>query len=144
MVQPDLVVDAVLGGRLTQVGEDRGRAGDRLVVLPGLELIAEGVQVRIGADARVAEQVPRTTRRAAGLQDRERLLRLLGLQVVRRPDTGDAGADDQHVDVFDAGRDGCCGHLRVSWWGGDVVDGLNHRADEAAQTRSKCTDMTNC
>ena len=85
MVQPDLVVDVVLGGRLAEVGQDGIGAGDRLVVLPRLELIAERVQVRIGADARVAEQVPGATRRAPGLQDRERLVRLLGLQVVPAP-----------------------------------------------------------
>ncbi len=79
VVEPDLVVQAVLGGRLTQVSEDRGRAGDRLVVLPWLELITEGVQVRIGADARVAEEIPRSAGRAPSLQDRVCLVRLLGL-----------------------------------------------------------------
>ena len=61
-----LLVDAVFGRRLAQVVEDRVGAGDRLLVLPRLELVAEGVQVRIGANARDSGTDPmcRRSRRA--------------------------------------------------------------------------------
>src|SRR3712207_8761366 len=49
------------------------RVGDRLLVPPRLELVAERVQVGVRPDAGVAEQVPGAARRLAGLQDREAL-----------------------------------------------------------------------
>ena len=99
MVEPDVAVDAVLGNRLAKVREDLVAAGDRVLVPPRLELVAEGVQVGVRADAGIGEQVPGAARRAARLQDRVRLARLLLLQVVGGADAGDACADDQHVDV---------------------------------------------
>ncbi len=58
MVVPDVVVEAVLGHGLAQVRQDPGRVGDGLLVPPRLELVTEGVQVRVGPDPRIAEQVP--------------------------------------------------------------------------------------
>ena len=98
-------------GRLAQVVQDRVGAGDGLLVLPRLELVAEGVQVGIGANAGVAEQIPGAAGGVARFEDRERLVGLLGGERVRRPDTGDAGADDQHVDVLGAVGDRCRGHI---------------------------------
>src|ERR1700712_3572613 len=41
VVEPDFAVDAVLGGRLAQIGEDLVGGGDGVVVAPRLELVAE-------------------------------------------------------------------------------------------------------
>src|SRR4051795_12880716 len=41
VVEPDLAIDTVLGGRLTQVGEDLVGGGDGVVVAPRLELVPE-------------------------------------------------------------------------------------------------------
>src|SRR6202023_4078385 len=110
--------------------------GDRVLVRPRLELVAEGVQVGVRADARITEQVPRAARRAARLQDGVRLARLLLLQVVGRADAGNAGADDQHVEVIsaDVGLAGL--GLRG---GGHGVDGPR---SAASRTSAKCTYIT--
>src|SRR5581483_7780595 len=76
VVEPDVTVDAVLSGRLTQVRQDLVGAGDRVFVLPRLELVTERVQVGVRTDAGIAEQVPGAAGGAAGLEDRVRLLRL--------------------------------------------------------------------
>ena len=136
VVEPDVAVDAVLGDRLAEVRQDLVGAGDRVLVLPRLELVAEGVKVGVRADAGVGEQIPGAARRAAGLQDRVRLVRLLLLQVVGRADAGNACADDQHVDVIsaDVGLAGL--GLRG---GGHGVDGP---CSAASRTSAKCTYIT--
>ena len=62
-------VDAVLGGGLLHVVEDRGAVGDRLRLAPGLEAVAERVHVAVGADARIAEEVPGAAHRRAPFED---------------------------------------------------------------------------
>ena len=52
----------------------------------------------------IAEQVPGAADRVARLEDRVALARALGLQVVGGADPGEAGADDQDVEVL--GRHG--------------------------------------
>ena len=84
---------------LVQVVEDLVRIGDGIVGSPGLELIAEGVQVGVRPDARVAEQVPGAADGGTAVDDGKTSARLLGHQVVAQPDSGDPGADDQHIDV---------------------------------------------
>jgi hypothetical protein len=98
-VEPDGPVDAVFLGRLAQVAEDLVRPGDRVLVTPRPELVAERVQVRVRPDAGVAEQVPRAADRPARLEDRVLLPRVLALQVVRGAEAGDPGADDEDVEV---------------------------------------------
>ena len=68
----------------------RSAVGDRLLVPPRLELVAERVQVGVRADARVAEQVPGAAGRVAGLEDRVASCRVLAPQVVGGADAGDA------------------------------------------------------
>jgi hypothetical protein len=104
VAEADRLPYAVLGDRLLEVSHDCVSAGNCLLVLPCLELVAERVQVGVGANPRVPKQIPRSTDLVAGLQDHERLARLPCLQVVGGANARDAGANDQHVDVFDAGR----------------------------------------
>jgi hypothetical protein len=103
VVVADVVADAVLVQGVAQVGQDAVTGGDRLLVLPGLEVVAEGVEVGVRPDPRVAEQVPRSAEGGAGLEHGEGLAGVLGAQVARRADTGDAGPYDEHVEVL-AGR----------------------------------------
>ena len=100
-MEVDLLVDAVLGFGLAQVGQDLVGAGDGVLVAPGLELVAEGVQVGVGANPRVTEQIPGAAGGGARLQDGVRPAWLFLLQGVGSTDARDAGADDQHVDVLD-------------------------------------------
>ena len=97
----DVLVDAVLAGRLADVGEDRGPVGDRLCLVPRLERVAEREHVRVRADAGVAEQVPRAADAPrAPRGSRSVLPGQSRLQVAGGADAGEAGADDQHVEVF--------------------------------------------
>ncbi len=99
MAEPDVLLDAVLGRGLADVIEDRWSLGDGAVLEPRLERVAEGVQVRVGADAWIAEQIPGPPDRVTRLQDQVALARLLSRQVGRGSDSGDPRADDQDVDV---------------------------------------------
>jgi hypothetical protein len=100
VAEADVPFDAVLGDRLAQVREDGLAVGDRLGVLPRLEGEAEGVHVRVGADARIAEEVPRSADVLARLEDGVRAVGAARLQVVAGADAGDPGADHQHVEVL--------------------------------------------
>ena len=104
MPEADVGAEVVLLDGLAQVGQDLVGARNRVVARPGLELVAEGVEVGVGADAGVAEEVPGAPDGVATLEDREGLLRQAGLQVIRRADPGDAGADDQDVEVVGGER----------------------------------------
>ncbi len=109
VVEAHLVVDAVFGCGLTQIGQDFVGGGDGVVVAPRLELVTEGVQIGVRADAGVAEQIPGAAGGAAGLQDGVGLVRVLFLQVVGGTDAGNAGADDEYIDMLDAADDRCGG-----------------------------------
>src|SRR5437773_397118 len=100
MVEADLLVDPVLAGGLAHVVEDRGTVGDRLRVFPGTKRVPQRVHVRVRADARIPEQVPRAADAAACLEDRVRLAGAAGLQVPAGADAGQAGPDDEYVDAL--------------------------------------------
>ena len=108
VLEPDFGVDAVLRCGLAQVGQDLVRRRDGVLVAPRLELVAEGVQIGIRSNPRIAEQIPRTAGCTARLEDGVGPVGVILLQVVRGTDAGDAGADDQDVDMLDA--DGGVGH----------------------------------
>ncbi len=99
VVEADLAVDAVLACRFADVVEDRRTVGDRLLSQPRFECVPEGVQVGVGADTRIAEEVPRPADRVTRLEDGEGALWVLLLQVVGHADAGDTGAHDDHVEV---------------------------------------------
>ncbi len=77
-----------------------GAVGQHLQLVPRPELVAEGEHVGVGADARVAEQVPGAAEALAALEDRDGLVRELGGELAGRADAGQAGADDQDVEVL--------------------------------------------
>ena len=99
-------VEVVLVDHLAEVLEDLLGAGDGRAE-PRLEPVAEGEQVAVGADARVAVRPPRAAEAVEGIEEQEGGARALLLQVDGASDAGDAGAHDEDVDVLDV-----CGHGR--------------------------------
>ncbi len=95
---PDQRSEIVLVDRLVEVIEDSRGVGDRLSIGPGLEVVPEGVQVRVGPNPRVAEQVPRTAGGIPGLENRDRLARVFGSHPAGGTDAGDPGTDDEDID----------------------------------------------
>src|SRR5262249_14188915 len=71
MAEPDLAVDAVLGRGLAHIIENARAVGDRLRLGPRLEGIAEREHVAVGADAGIAEEIPRAADRLPALEDRK-------------------------------------------------------------------------
>jgi hypothetical protein len=100
MAEADVLFDPVLARGLADVVADLLAGGDRVFVAPRLKRVPERVHVRVGADAGIAEQVPGAADRLAGLQDRVALAGAVALQVGAGADAGEAGADDQNVDVL--------------------------------------------
>ena len=115
VLQADMAIDSVLGGGLAQVRQDIGRPGNRLLVRPRLELVAVGVHVRVGADAGIAEQVPRAAGDSARFQDDVRRARAIRLQVARNTDARQAGAYDEDIHML-CGRKVMYGHSVSPEW----------------------------
>ena len=94
------MLDAVLGRGLADIVQDPRPVGDRLGLDPRLERIAQRVHVGVGADAGIAEQIPGAADAIAAFENDKALARALLLQVIARADAGQAGADDQDVEMF--------------------------------------------
>ncbi len=99
VVVADVRLEVVLVDHLAEVLQDLLGAGDGRTE-PGLEAVAEGEQVAVGADARVAVRPPGAAEAVEGIQQHEAGPRPLLLQVDRAPDARDAGPHDEHVDVL--------------------------------------------
>src|SRR6478672_9857038 len=104
MVEADFFVDAVLGCGLADVVQNSRPVCDRLRLGPWLERIAHREHVAVGADAGITEQIPSAADAVAALENDKTLAGAIALQVIARADAGEAGADDQHVDMFVCGR----------------------------------------
>src|SRR5690606_27778894 len=88
---------------------------------PGLEAVAEGVEVAIGADAGVFVGPPGAAEGFLSFEDDKRGAGPLGGEVVGGADTGDAGSDDEDIEVLGLGGVGwerlCLRHGRsCGWW----------------------------
>ena len=90
MVVADVTVEVVLVDHLVHVREDLVGGGDRRAD-PRFEPVAERVQVAVGADTGVLVGEPRAPEALELLEDDERLLRVLLLQVVPGADAGKGG-----------------------------------------------------
>src|SRR5438105_8556527 len=69
-VEPNVLVDAVLAGSLIEVFPDMFSVDDHLRAGPWLPREAQRVNVAVGPDARIPEQVPRSANPRASLQHR--------------------------------------------------------------------------
>src|SRR3954451_18846632 len=110
----DVRPEVVLLDDLAHVLEDLGCGRDRRTG-PGLEAVAEGVEVAVRPDARVAVGEPGAAEAGLGLEDGEAGSGALPREVVGATDAGDARPDDQHVDVLglprrDPGERRCLRH----------------------------------
>ncbi len=107
----DQPVDVVLRGDGAQVVEDRGAVGQRPVAAPRAPREAEGEHVGVRADAGVAEQVPGAAGALPRLQHGHRAGGVLDREPAGGADAGEAGTDDQDVDVLGGVLGGLLGGL---------------------------------
>src|ERR1700722_19146124 len=98
MPETDVRRDAALVGGLADVTQDGRTVGNGLGVRPRLEVVAQRVHVRIGADAGIAEQIPGAADALPGLEDGIALGGTALLQMVRGADAGQAVTDDEYVE----------------------------------------------
>ncbi|MCU0888139.1 MAG: hypothetical protein MUC64_09015 [Rubritepida sp.] len=138
----DVRGEAVVLDHLAQVFQDFRRARDRRAD-PGLEAVAEGVEVAVRADAGVFVRPPGAAEARLAFQHDEALAWHLRRQVVGGADARDAGADDQHVEMLGLGlcvrlvQQGGVRHGRASL---DVscVQGYQGRRAAARAGRMRC------
>ena len=88
MAESNFAVDAVLAGSFAYVAQNRRPIGNRFRLAPRTKAIAQRKHVGIGADAGVAEQVPRPAGRTSRFQNYKALAGALRLQMVSRTDAG--------------------------------------------------------
>jgi hypothetical protein len=89
----------VLVDDLAHVLEDLGSRGDGRAD-PRLEAIAERIEVAVGADPRESMGDPGPAEALLGLEHDETGAGALLREVVRGADAGDAGTDDQHIEML--------------------------------------------
>ena len=99
-VEPDAVENAEFARRVLDILADIAAADDRLVLRPGAEREAQGIHVGVGADARIAEQVPGAADPLPRFEDREALAGAALLEAASDVDAGNARSDDQHADLL--------------------------------------------
>jgi hypothetical protein len=97
MLKANLAIDAVSLCGVLQVAQDRGAVGDRLLAAPGPKAIAQRVHVGIRPHTGIAKQIPGAAKRVARLKKDEGFLRAVLLQMIRRADAGQTGADNDHI-----------------------------------------------
>src|SRR6476659_6159068 len=100
LAEANPVEDAEFARRLFDIIADRFPADDGEVAAPRAEREPQGEHVRIGSHARISEQVPGAADSIPGFEGQPALSRAALLQSVSGADTGNAGPDDQHVDVL--------------------------------------------
>src|SRR5262249_53082131 len=122
MAEADLTVDAVFTRRVVEIVEDRGAVGDRLLAAPRSGAEAEGMHVGIGAGAGISKKIPGPAECLARFQDDEGFLWAVALQMIGNPDTGEARADNDDIEIGlvefrlerrDVGRPGVAGGPRA-------------------------------
>lgn len=106
----DVIVEVVLRQRRPQIGQDPFSGSDRVVGRPRSERVRVGLEIGVGPDAGITEQVPGAPGRRALLHDHERLGRVLDPQIATDGDAGEPGPDDQHVEGVRRRTGGAGGH----------------------------------
>ena len=94
-------VDAEFARSLAQIFKDRGAVGDSSGVFPGPEWVSQGEHVGVGADPGVAEQIPCAANLGAGFKNDIPLAGAPCLQAVASANAGEAGTDDDNIEVGD-------------------------------------------
>ncbi|MNO95171.1 hypothetical protein D3C76_868050 [compost metagenome] len=96
----NLLVHTELLGGIGDVLANGRSIGEHLQFVPGTELIAKTEHVRIRTNTRIAEQVPGSAQLLAPFQDGQFLVGKCTLYMARRADAGEAGANDQDVEML--------------------------------------------
>src|SRR5215831_14888287 len=109
----DVPRKAVLVDNLAHVAQDLFRCGDRGAG-PRLEAVAEGVEVAVGADAGIAMRAPSAAKAFLLLEHDKARTAALVRQVIGAADTGNPGANDQHVEMLGRLRRHRRGHRGIS------------------------------
>ena len=126
-----MAAEIVLLDHLAHVGQDLGRGRDRRAG-PRLEPVAERIKVAVRPDAGECVRNPGPPETLPRLQYHEARSWALLRQMIRAADPGNAGADDEDVEVF--GRrggdrsvesDGIGHGANLPWWPA-VVSGERH------------------
>ena len=99
VAEVDSPTEIVVVDDFLEIRQNLVRVSDGVIGSPRLELVAECVQIGVRPDTRVAEQVPGAANGVTAIGDGEGPTRLRGGQIVRQTDPGDAGTDDEHIDV---------------------------------------------
>ena len=94
-----MLADAALIHNPVEIFEDGGRIGNRLFMLPWLEIEAKRMHVAVRADAGITEQIPRPAQILAHFYNGIGKIGALQLHMRCHPDAGNAGSDDQNVMV---------------------------------------------
>src|SRR3954469_16987001 len=101
----------VLRDDLAHIGEDlvggRDRRPDRW-----LEAVAKGVKIAVGTDAGITMRAPGAAKTLLAFQNHEALVWQVLVELIGAADAGNAGADDQDIEMLDGLRsvgftDGC-------------------------------------
>src|SRR5271154_3550069 len=92
--------EVVFGDDFAHIGADLRRGRDWWTG-PGLETVAEGVKVAVGADAGIFMGPPGAAKCLLLFEHDERRARELLGQMIGAADTGDTGADDEDVEMLD-------------------------------------------
>src|ERR1700722_3090660 len=99
MLVTDVPCEIVFGDDIAHVGLDFIGGRDRRPD-PWLEAVAEGVEIAVGADAGIAVRQPGAAKTLLGFQDHEARARKLRHQAMGAADAGNAGADDQDIEML--------------------------------------------
>jgi hypothetical protein len=108
----DMRLKPVFGDDLAHIGANFRGGRDRCAG-PWLEAVAEGVKIAVGADAGIAVGQPGAAKALLGFEHDEAGAGKLHRQVIGAADAGDAGADDQDIEMLGrlgGGSGGCRGH----------------------------------
>src|SRR6267142_4825454 len=122
MAIPNRSINPVVASCFANVVQYGGAVGDRLGLAPWPKLVSERVHIGIGANSRIAEQVPGPAHRVSPFQNCKCLGWASCLQIISSADSREPRAHDQDIEVLDALRisreqrcalDGCrtIGHL---------------------------------
>src|SRR5690242_6214979 len=95
----NMLIEFVFGDHLAHVGPYLRSTRDWRA-RPRLESIAERVKIAVGTDARIAVRKPRTAKALLGFENDEAGTRKLFRQMIRAANAGNAGADDQHIEML--------------------------------------------
>ena len=104
MAVSDGFVYTEFGGGVADVIQDRGTIGDGLGVAPRAKAIAERVHIGVGANAGIAEKIPRATDRVAPFEYDEALVGAVHLQMTRSTNSRQPRAHDYDVHVLHSAR----------------------------------------